>query len=217
MVNLVGPWVPQSAPYYLAGIENNMCMLGHYAGVLLVQGLQKQGYKKANIMVIEGAETQPEVPVRMQCFDAVLAKYPQYKVVAAEDGNWDQGLSATEARTLFAKFSDKGGIQGAFGMADQQAAGIISSAEQAGLPVGVGKKNGLVVVASNCFKIGMEDIAKGLQYGTSTEAAEPDADFMLPLLERAIAGEKIPKLSLMTEAPITKANLSKWIGFCSAA
>jgi ABC-type sugar transport system substrate-binding protein len=179
--------------------------------------MKKQGFTKGNVMVITGAQVQPEVAVRMAGFKSVLAKYPQYKIVEIQDGNWDQGKTANIARTLFAKYRNKGGIQGAYGMADHMAAGIIQAAQQAGLPVGVGKKNGLVVVASNCFKIGMVNIGNGLQYGTSTQAPHPTALFAVPLLEKALAGQKIPKLSLMTEARVTKANLAKWRGFCSAA
>src|SRR6201999_549699 len=114
-----------------------------------------------------------------------LDKYPDYKIVDIQDGNWDQGKSADIARTLFAKYAGAaGGIQGAFGMADHMAAGIIEAAQQAGIPVGV-DKNGLVVVASNCFKIGTVNVGNGLQYGSATQAADPTALFVLPLLEKA--------------------------------
>jgi ABC-type sugar transport system substrate-binding protein len=96
------------------------------------------------------------------------------------------------------------------------AAGIIEAAQQAGIPVGV-DKNGLVVVASNCFKIGTVNIANGTQYGSATQAADPTAAFVLPLLEKAIAGQEIPKRSLMTEGRITKETLDKYLEYCSAA
>lgn len=217
VVNLIGPTVPESAPYYLASIENNHYQLGQFAGINLVEGLKKQGYKTANIIVVTGAQVQPEVVVRMDGFKTVLAKYPQYKIVDIQDGNWDQGKTANIARTLFAKYRDRGGIQGAYGMADHMAAGIIQAAQQAGIPVGVSQKNGLIVVASNCFKIGMVNIGKGLQYGTSTQAPKPTALFAIPILEKALTGQAIPKRSLMKEARVTEANLDKWRAFCSAA
>ena len=101
-------------------------------------------------------------------------------------------------------------------MADHQAAGIIEAAQQAGMPVGV-DKNGLVVVGSNCFQIGMVNVGKGLMYGTSTQATEPTAMFAIPLIEKALAGQPIPKRSLMEESRITKDNLDKFKEFCSAA
>jgi len=216
VVNLVGPTVPESDEYYMASIENNHRQLGEYAGVNIVEGLKKQGYEKANIIVITGAQVQPEVAVRMEGFQSELAKYPQYKIVEIQDGNWDQGKSAEIARTLFAKYSDKGGIQGAYGMADHMAAGIIQAAQQAGIPVGL-EKDSLVVVASNCFEIGMVNIGKGLQYGTSTQAPNPTALFAIPLLEKALVGQEIPKRSLMQESRVTKENLEDWRGFCGGA
>lgn len=216
VINLVGPTVPESDAYYIASIENNHRELGEDAATNIVEGLQKEGLKKANIMVITGAQVQPEVAVRMAGFNSVLAKYPQYKVVEVQDGNWDQGKSAEIARTIFAKYSNKGGIQAAFGMADHMAAGIIQAAQQAGIPVGLDKK-GLIVTASNCFAIGMVNIANGLQYGTATQAPAPTAEFAVPLIERALAGQKIPKLSLYQETRITRDNVEKWKGFCGSA
>jgi ABC-type sugar transport system substrate-binding protein len=216
VINLVGPMVPESEPFYTASIENNHRQLGEDAAMNIVEGLKKEGVDKANILVVTGAQVQPEVAVRMAGFNSVLAKYPQYKVVEMQDGNWDQGKTAEIARTVFAKYADKGGIQAAFGMADHMAAGIIQAAQQAGLPVGVDKK-GLVVTASNCFAIGMVNIANGTQYGTATQAPEPTAAFAVPLIEQALAGKSIPKRSLYQESRITKDNLDKWKTFCGGA
>ena len=216
VVNLVGPMVPESQDYYVASIENNHQQLGEDAATNIIEGLKKEGLEKANIMVITGAQVQPEVGVRMDGFNSVIAKYPQYKVVEVQDGNWDQGKSGEIARTIFAKYADKGGIQAAFGMADHMAAGIIQAAQQAGIPVGI-EKNGLIVTASNCFAIGMVNIGNGLQYGTATQAPEPTALFAIPLLEQVLAGQTIPKRSLYQESRITKDNLDKWKVFCGSA
>lgn len=216
VINLVGPTVPESEPYYKASIENNHRQLGEFAATDLIEGLKKEGRTAANIIVITGAQVQPEVAVRMEGFKEVLGQHPEYKIVDTQDGNWDQGKSADIARALFAKYADKGGIQGAYGMADHMAAGIIEAAQQAGLPVGV-DKNGLVVVASNCFKVGTVNVANGTQYGSATQAAVPTSQFVLPLLEQAIAGKEIPKRSLMTEGRITKDTLGQYLDACSAA
>jgi ABC-type sugar transport system substrate-binding protein len=216
VINFVGPTVPQSQEFFLASIENGHRQLGEFAATNLVEGLKKEGRTTGNIIVVTGAQVQPEVAVRMDGFKSVMDKYPEYKVVDIQDGNWDQGKTADIARTLFAKYADKGGVQGAFGMADHMAAGIIEAAQQAGIPVGV-DNNGLVVVASNCFEIGMVNIGKGLQYGTSTQAADPTAAFAIPLIEKALAGENIPKRSLMEESRITKDNVEQWRAICGGA
>ena len=216
VINLIQPMVPESEPYFTASIENNPRELGEFAGMNIVEGLQKEGLDKANVIVITGAQVQPEVAVRMAGFDSVLAKYPQYKIVDVEDGAWDQGKSAEIARTLFAKYAANGGVQAAFGMADHQAAAIIQAAQQAGLPVGLDKK-GLIVTGSNCFEIGMVNISNGLQYGTSTQAMGPTATFATPLIEQALVGKPIPKRTLYEESRITRDNVDKWKTFCGGA
>jgi ABC-type sugar transport system substrate-binding protein len=216
VINFVGPTVPESAPYYSASVQVNHTELGTNAANLLIEGLKKAGHKSGNVIAITGATVQPEVAIRMKAFKAVLAKHPEYKLVEEQDGGWDQVKSAKIAQQLFAKYRDKGGIVGVYGMADQQAAGIIQSAEQAGIPVGVDKK-GLVVVASNCFKIGMTNIGKGLQYGTSSQAAYKVADFTTPIIEKFLEGQKVPKVTLTKESPISKQNLSEWKTPCSVA
>jgi hypothetical protein len=56
VINLIGPAVPDSEPYYKASIENNHRQLGEFAATNLVEGLQKEGRKTANIFVITGAQ-----------------------------------------------------------------------------------------------------------------------------------------------------------------
>jgi ribose transport system substrate-binding protein len=216
VINVVGPTVPESAPYYVASMVFNHEQLGINAANLMVQGLQEIGVDSGNVIAITGATQQPEVGVRLEGFKTTLAQYPEYKLVEEEDGEWDQVKTASIAQQLFAKYANQGGIVGAFGMADQQAAGIIQAAQQAGLKVGAADK-GLIVVGSNCFKIGMDNIEKGLQYGTSPQAAAAGADFTLPLIEKFLTGEPIPTESLTDEPPITKDNLSEWKELCSVA
>jgi ABC-type sugar transport system substrate-binding protein len=216
VINFVGPTVPESKDLYAASIEVNHTELGKNAGELLVQGLQEAGRDSGNVIAITGATVQPEVAVRMEGFKEVLAQHPEYELVEVQDGAWDQVKTANIAQQLFAKYRDKDGIVGAYGMADQQAGGIIQSAQQAGIPVGVDKK-GLIVVGSNCFKIGMDNIAKGLEYGTSTQAAHEVADFASPLIVKFLMGEEIPEVSLTKEHQITKENLAEWKESCSVA
>ncbi|MCL2803340.1 MAG: sugar ABC transporter substrate-binding protein [Micrococcales bacterium] len=216
VVNVIGPTVPESDEYYAASIVVNHDELGANAATLMIQGLQEEGIESGNVIAITGASVQPEVAVRMDGFKRVLAEHPEYELVEEQDGAWDQVKTATIAQQLFAKYADKGGIVGAYGMADHQAAGIIQSAQQAGLKVGVAE-GGLIVVGSNCFKVGIDNIEKGLAYGTSPQAAGAEAEFTLPLLEKFLSGEAIPRESLTTEPPITKDNVEEWKERCSVA
>ena len=119
--------------------------LGRYAAMNLVEGMKKAGYKTGNVIALTGTASQNNVTDRMATFKAYLKKFPQYKIVSIQDTNWDQATSAKVAQQLLSKYGSKGGIQGAYGMADNMAIGIIQGAKQAGVPVGVSKKNGLIV------------------------------------------------------------------------
>ena len=141
--------------------------LGRFAAQNLVEGMRKAGYKTGNVIALTGTASQNNVTDRMAAFKAHMKKFPQYKIVAVEDTNWDQATSAKVAQQLLSKYASKGGIQGAYGMADNMAVGIIQGAKQAGVPVGVGKKGGLVVTGSNCLNVGINAI----KAGTSTAPA----------------------------------------------
>ena len=99
----------------------------------LVEGMKKAGYKTGNVIALTGTASQNNVTDRMATFKAYMKKFPQYKIVAIEDTNWDQATSAKVAQQLLSKYASKGGIQGAYGMADNMAIGIIQGAKQAGV------------------------------------------------------------------------------------
>ena len=107
--------------------------LGRFAAQNLVEGMTKAGYKTGNVIALTGTASQNNVTDRMAAFKAYMKKFPQYKIVAIEDTNWDQATSAKVAQQLLSKYASKGGIQGAYGMADNMAVGIIQGAKQAGV------------------------------------------------------------------------------------
>ena len=134
--------------------------LGRFAAMNLVEGMTKAGFKSGNVIALTGTASQNNVTDRMAAFKAYMKKFPQYKVVAIEDTNWDQATSAKVAQQLLSKYASKGGIQGAYGMADNMAVGIIQGAKQAGVKIGVAKK-GLVITGSNCLVVGINAIKSG--------------------------------------------------------
>ena len=107
--------------------------LGRFAAMNLVEGMKKAGFTKGNVIALTGTASQNNVTDRMAAFKAYMKKFPQYKIVAIEDTNWDQATSAKVAQQLLSKYASKGGIQGAYGMADNMAIGIIQGAKQAGV------------------------------------------------------------------------------------
>ena len=188
--------------------------LGIAAAQNLVEGLKGQGKDSGNIIVITGTKSGFASQDRMKGFDAELAKTPGYKVVDNQDGNWDPTLSGRIATQLFAKYGCSG-IQGAFGMADYMALPIVAAAKQAGCEVG--GKNGVIVTASNCFKVGIDAIKAGTLYGTATEdpgtIAEQTADYVI----RYFNGENPPKKEIVKEERVTAQNVAQFEEQCSKA
>jgi ABC-type sugar transport system substrate-binding protein len=188
--------------------------LGKFAAQNLVEGMQKAGFSKGNVIALTGTASQNNVTDRMAAFKAYMKKYPQYKIVAIEDANWDQATSAKDAQQLLSKYASKGGIQGAYGMADNMAIGIIQGAKQAGVPVGVAKK-GLVVSGSNCLAVGINAIKSGTEYGTGTQAPQVEAALAVKVAAQILSGATPPKVSYVHEDRITKANVVKFKKVCT--
>ena len=188
--------------------------LGRYAAQNLVEGMRRAGFKKGNVIALTGTASQNNVTDRMASFKAYMKKFPQYKVVAIEDTNWDQATSAKVTQQLLSKYASKGGIQGAYGMADNMAVGIIQGAKQAGVKIGVAKK-GLVISGSNCLAVGINAIKGGTEYGTGTQAPQVEAALAVKVATQILTGGKPPKVSYVKESRITKANVAKFSKVCT--
>lgn len=199
-----------------ATINADQAVLGTYAAQNIVEGLKAQGLDSGNIIAITGSDATATSGDRMEAFKAELAKTPEYKLVEVRNGNWDPAATGKIASQLFAQYESKGGIQGAYGMADYMANAIIQSAEQAGIPVGVDKK-GLIVTGSNCFKVGIDNIRAGKQYGTATQTPSAEGRFVVEHVLAFLRGEEIQKVNLNSEDRVTAENLDEFAESCSQA
>lgn len=188
--------------------------LGRFAAMNLVEGMKKAGFARGNVIALTGTASQNNVTDRMGAFRAYMKKYPQYKVVAVEDTNWDQATSAKVAQQLLSKYASKGGIQGAYGMADNMAVGIAQGAKQAGVRIGVAKK-GLIITGSNCLAVGIKAIKDGTQYGTGTQAPQIEAALAVKVATQILNGTLARKVSYVKEERITKANVAKFTKVCT--
>jgi len=188
--------------------------LGTYAGENLVAGLKAAGYKKANIINITGTHSLTLTSQRLAAFYAVLKKYPQYKVVATEDSNFDPNLAGTQATQLLSEWRSKGGIQGAYGMADYLGLAIASSAKQLGIKVGT-KPGDLVIVGSNCTEPGVKAVESGLLAGDATQSPVPEAQAIAAASIKVLEGKSVPSMIEVQENSITKSNAAKYLPQCT--
>jgi ABC-type sugar transport system substrate-binding protein len=214
IVNTDGPADPAVASGLHQVLSDNYA-LGEFAAENLVEGLQAEHKSAGNIGVITGTAAMLVTQDRMKGFYNVLHKYPQYKVVATEDGNWDPVKSGQEATQLLSKYG-KDGLQAMYGMADYMAVPIVTAAKQAGIPVGI-KHDGLVITGSNCFKIGIKAIKAGELYGTATEdpgtISLEAARYGAALLE----GKSVPMTETVQEARVTPSTLAQYEAQCTKA
>lgn len=192
-----------------ASIEANHPKLGEFAAENLIEGLEQQGKKEANIIAITGFKGSSQVEDRKAGFERKLEESPSVKMnlVAVEDGKWDQATSQALAQQLFAQYQAKGGIQGAYGMADNQALGIVQAAKDAGMAVG--GKDGLIVTGSNCYQAGLESVENGEMFGTATQSPVEEAEVTAGRILEYWEGDEIPVRTLVPEFRVTDKNVQE--------
>jgi ribose transport system substrate-binding protein len=188
--------------------------LGRIAGENMVKALAAEGKTKAQVVAVTGLAQQIHVGVRMDAFKSVLAQHPGIELVAVEDGKWNTALSEKITGELIVRFSGRGGIDGVFAMADNQATGAIQAVESAGLALGLDKK-GVVVVASNCMKDGIIHINSGQQYSTATQIPTQEAEATAQKVAAYFGGEKLKKHEIVPVYGITKENVAQFAAGCS--
>ncbi len=214
ILGAIGRQSPAGAKLVTAEARTDDPALGKFAAQNLVQGMKQAGFTKGNVIALTGTASQNNVTDRMAAFSAYMKRFPQYKVVSIEDANWDQATSAKDTQQLLSKYASQGGIQGAYGMADNMAIGIIQGAKQAGVKIGVAKK-GLIVTGSNCLAVGINAIKAGSEYGTGTQAPQVEAALAVKIAAQILNGGKPPKVSYVHEDRITKANVAKFTKVCT--
>jgi ABC-type sugar transport system substrate-binding protein len=188
--------------------------LGRIAGENMVKGLAAEGKTKAQVIAVTGLAQQIHVATRMEAFKAVIAKHPGIELAAVEDGKWNTALSEKITGELLVRFSARGGVDGIFAMADNQATGSIQAVESAGLKFGVAD-NGIVIVASNCMKDGIVHINSGQQYSTATQIPTEEAEVTANKVLAYFNGQKLNKYEMVPVYGITKENVGQFAAGCS--
>jgi ribose transport system substrate-binding protein len=214
VVLIVTPLKKEYENLFMTYVGTDHSELGRLAGENIVKGLKAEGKTKAQIVAVTGAAQQLNVQERMAAFKAVLAKNPGYNLVATEDGRWNTALSEKITGELLVRMNGRGGVDGIFAMADNQATGSINAVQSAGLKLGVANK-GIVIVASNCMKDGIIHIRSGQQYATATQIPTEEAEVAAKKVTAYFNGEKLKKYELVPVFGVTKENVDKFAAGCS--
>jgi ribose transport system substrate-binding protein len=188
--------------------------LGKLAAEGMVAGLKAEGKTKAQVVAVTGIAQQLNVQTRVAAFKDVLAKHPGFELVATEDGKWNTALTEKVTGELLVRFNARGGVDGVFAMADNQATGAIQAIESAGLKVGVANK-GIVVVGSNCMKDGVLNIRSGKQHATATQIPTEEAEVAAKKVAGHFSGQALKKYELVPVHGINKSNVDQFAAGCS--
>jgi ABC-type sugar transport system substrate-binding protein len=188
--------------------------LGKFAAENLIEGMEKAGYKEGKVIAITGTMGTLIVEDRMEEFEKVMEEHPEFELVEPQDGNWDPVESAKIALQLFTKYKSQGGIQGAYGMADYMAGGIIQAANQLGVKVG-DKPGDTVVTASNCTPTGIPLMEKGELWGNATQSPIVESEQAAEKIEEYLEGKEVPHNTTVKEERFTVENYKKFIPQCA--
>lgn len=188
--------------------------MGEFAGEGLVEGLEEEGKKSGNIIVAAGALASKAAEQRLEGFEGFMKAHPQYEIVAVDDTSWDQNKATQIASQRLAQYRSKGGIQGAYGMNDLLALGVVKAAEQAGIPVGV-EKEGLVVVGGNCLAPGIPAVKNGTLFTSGTQTPIPQGDEVVKHTIALLEGKPQPETVTVKEYKITKENVAEFEDQCT--
>lgn len=213
VVNTIGRLNEASYEQLAASVECDCDALGRQAAQNIVRGLRELGLRSGNVVAITGSRAQNISADRIKAFEDELAKTPEYRLVAVEDGNWADGASADIYRQLAAKFAPQGGIQAVWGMADNQTNAIIQAAKQNGQPVGL-RARGLIAVGTSCQPITIRNLKSGDQYAGSTNSPITEAKPLVEVAQRLLAGEQVEPITRAEESIVTAANVDQFTGEC---
>lgn len=212
VVLVVDPLDREYDDLYVSYVGTDQEKLGRLAGESLLKGLALAGKNKAQVIVVTGTPTQLNTQQRLEGFKAALAASPEVKIVAEEDGRWMTPPSEEVTSDLLVRFG--GNIDGVFAMSDNQATGSIQAIEAAGLRLGV-KKGGIVVVASNCMKDGIQHIREGTQYSTNTQIPTVEGKHAAEQVAAMFDGAKLPKIDFVPVEAVTADSVDKFAAGCS--
>jgi ABC-type sugar transport system substrate-binding protein len=188
--------------------------LGKFAAENLIEGMEKAGYKEGKIIVVTGTMGTLIVEDRMKAFEEVMAEHPEFEVTEPQDGNWDPVESSKLALQLFTKYRSQGGVQGAYGMADYMAGGIIQAANQLGIKTG-DKPGDTIVTASNCTPTGIPLMEKGELWGNATQSPIVESELAAERIIEFLEGKEVPQNTTVEEERFTMENYKKFIPQCA--
>jgi ABC-type sugar transport system substrate-binding protein len=205
---------PGSEDLFVSFVGENHQDLGRITGEATLRALQESGRSAGKVALITGSLQEGVGPRRVTGFREALKASPKVEIVAVEDAKWDTAASEKIAGQLFARFAPQGGLDVIYAMADNMAHGVIRAAEAAKIPLG-NKPGQLLVISSNCLRMGIDNIKSGKQYSTGSQVPVRTGNRAAEMLVDHFAGKQLPKYEYLPVEVIDRSNLPKWEALCT--
>ena len=210
-VILINTPIPQEDLYtaFVGEDSNNM---GATAAKAMAEGLK--GRTNAKVAVVAGSMDEGIAPARVAAFKKEMANHPGITVVAVEETHWAPPEAERATGQLLARFSGQGGLDGIYAMNDPLANGAVQAAQSAGVKLGTGKGE-LVIVGGNCLAMGIADIQQGTMYATLYWTPINMGRDTANTVKKILDGQPVPKKQSRSLDIITKANVDKYKQECT--
>lgn len=214
VIMITAPPKPGTEDLFVTFVGEDHTELGRITGESVLKALKESGRDGGKVALITGSLQEGVGPRRVEGFKEAIKKNPKVEIVAIEDAKWNTALSERIAGQLYARFAARGGLDVVYGMADNQAVAAIQAAEAAGIKTGIGPDK-LIVVGSNCLKLGIAMIKAGKMYATASQIPTRSGKRAAELIADYFNGKSLPKFEYLPVEAITKENLDKWEGPCT--
>jgi len=206
------PLKPGNESLYVTYYGPDQTKLGRLAGEQVCQALEPRG--GGRVAAVTGAKIFYLVSQRMEGFRQAIGDCEQpVELVAEEDGQWDTAESEKRASQLLSKFRGQRKLDAIFAMADNQAAGVIQAAQDAGVTPGRAEDD-LIVVASNCLADGVKNIRAGRQWSTNTNIPTVEGPGNARILADLFQGKDLKKNTFAPAEAVTQSNLDRFAKAC---
>jgi len=210
-VVLINTPIPET-DLFTAFVGEDSNAMGGTAAKAMAEALKDR--TPAKVAIIAGSMDEGIAPARVAAFKAEMANHPGITVVAVEETHWAPPQAEKAAGQLLARFSGEGGLDGIYAMNDPLANGAVQGAQSAGVKLGTGKGE-LVVVGGNCLAMGVADIEQGTMYATLYHTPIYMGNDTAKTVAMILKGESVPKKQSRTPEIITKANVAKYKTECT--
>jgi len=210
-VVLINTIIPQD-DLYTAFVGEDGNAMGSTAAKAVAAGLK--GRSSAKVAIIAGSMDEGVAPVRVAAFKKEMENHPGISVVAVEETHWAPPEAERAAGQLLARFSGQGGLDAIYAMNDPLANGAVQGAQSAGVKLGTGPGE-LVVVGGNCLAMGIADIEQGTMYATLYWTPINMGHDTASTVAKILKGESVPKKQSRGLDIITKANVDKYKAECT--